>query len=553
MQYQMELAFPYDETVDQLVAIADVKADMESAKPMDRLICGDVGFGKTEVALRAAFKAIQSGRQVMLLAPTTILAQQHYQTFFDRFDSFAVSVDVLSRFRTPTEQKRILERFAENHLDMLIGTHRLLSADVNPERLGLIIIDEEQRFGVQHKEQLKNFRDQVDVLTLSATPIPRTLQMALSGVRDMSLINTPPISRTAVQVRVGEWQEDLVSSAIRHELGRGGQVYYVSNRVKSIDDAIARVKATAPEASIGVAHGKLSGKKLEDVMERFAAREYDVLVATTIIESGLDNPHTNTLIIEDSQRLGLAQLYQLKGRVGRSHTQAYAYFLFPSEGQLSEEAINRLTAIDEYQDLGSGMKVAMRDLEIRGAGSLLGAEQHGNISAVGFDLFASMINEAVRAAQAGLAEGELSNAASQEENLRIELPVPCLLAEDYLPAVDERVLAYRRLMAAVDPDTVDDIQQKLESDHGALPEAAQNLLDRTRARIMAGELGINDISLQRGQLVLEGVDLTDKQKATYKSAGALYFVKSKKLQHPIQEGLKPYQALLLLLDSLTQD
>ena len=349
-QREMEGAFPYQETPDQLAAIADVKADMQSARPMDRLICGDVGFGKTEVALRAAFKATQDGKQVMVLCPTTILAQQHYVNFKERFEPFGVSVEVLSRFRTPAQQADALKGFAEGAVSVLVGTHRLLSRDVNPRDLGLVIIDEEQRFGVGHKEQMKNLRESIDVLTLSATPIPRTMQMSLSGVRDMSLIMTPPDSRRPVEVHVGEWDPDVVSAAIRLELGRGGQVYYVSNRVRSIEDAVRRVEAAAGEARVGVAHGQMTREQLERVMEDFAAGQLDVLVATTIIESGIDNPHTNTLIIEDAQRLGLAQMYQLKGRVGRSSRQAYAYFMFPEKVSLTEEAAARLTAIDEHQD-----------------------------------------------------------------------------------------------------------------------------------------------------------------------------------------------------------
>jgi transcription-repair coupling factor (superfamily II helicase) len=527
---------------------------------MDRLICGDVGFGKTEVALRAAFKAVQSGKQVMLLCPTTILAQQHFTTFFERFDPFAVKVEVLSRFRTTAQQKRILEGFASATVDVLIGTHRLLSADVNPKNLGLMIIDEVQRFGVQHKEHLKNLREQVDVLTLSATPIPRTMQMALSGVRDMSLIDTPPASRTPIRVHVGEWDEDVVSAAIRQEIRRGGQVYYVSNRVKSIDDAVARVVATAPEARVGVAHGRMTASQLEGVMESFAANEYDVLVSTTIIESGLDNPHANTLIIEDSQRLGLAQLYQLKGRVGRSHAQAFAYFLFPSERALTDEAIERLVAIDEFQELGSGMRIAMRDLEIRGAGSLLGAEQHGMLSAVGFDLFAAMLQEAVLAAReggSGLSDGEGAEKNGTDgverpvvSDVRIDLPVPFLLPEEYVAASDARVLFYRRLAAAADTETVARIEERLLHEYGAPPAPAQNLVDRARAKALAADLGITAVSLQRGKLTLEPIELTGEQATTLKAQGALYLVKSKRLMYPVQDGVPLLSALLNLLDTL---
>ena len=443
-QIEMEQSFPYDETRDQLEAIADIKADMEAPKPMDRLLCGDVGFGKTEVALRAAFKCVDSGRQVMVLCPTTILAQQHYETFFERFAPFGLEVEVLSRFRTPAQQKRALKAFAEGTIDVLIGTHRLLSADVNPKNLGMVIIDEEQRFGVQHKEQLKNLREQIDVLTLSATPIPRTMQMATSGVRDMSLITTPPTGRRPVIVHVGEYDPDVVSAAIRLEVGRGGQVYYVSNRVKTIDDAVARVHEAAPEARVGVAHGKMSPREVEDVMIEFATKKIDVLIATTIVESGIDNATANTLIIEDSQRLGLAQLYQLKGRVGRSATQAYAYFMFPGELPLTEEATARLTALSEFQDLGSGMRIAMRDLEIRGAGSLMGAEQHGNLSSVGFDLFTQMLGQAVAEARGD------DDAGVEAASVGINLPADYFLSEEYMPAVDQRVLVYRRLAAAED-------------------------------------------------------------------------------------------------------
>jgi len=399
-QVEMEALFPYEETPDQQAAIDDVKVDMESSKPMDRLICGDVGYGKTEVAIRAAFKAVQNGRQVMVLCPTTILAQQHFTTFNDRFEKFGITVEVLSRFRTPKQQRIALEGFAAGTVDVLIGTHRLLSKDVAPHDLGLLVIDEEQRFGVGHKEQLKNMREQIDVLSMSATPIPRTMQMALSGVRDLSVIDTPPKNRVPINVHVGPWDEHIVADAIRAELERGGQVYYVSNRVHSIDDATDRVINAAPEARVGVAHGQMSTAELEEVMEEFAARRIDVLVATTIIESGIDNPYSNTLIIEDSQRLGLAQLYQLKGRVGRSHERAYAYFLYPEDTALTQEATDRLLAIAEYDELGSGMRIAMRDLEIRGAGSLLGQEQSGQISAVGFELFITLIAEAIDEMQA---------------------------------------------------------------------------------------------------------------------------------------------------------
>lgn len=530
-QLEMEASFPYEPTHDQLDAISDIKADMEAAKPMDRLLCGDVGFGKTEVALRAAFKCVDSGRQVMVLCPTTILAQQHYQTFFERFAPFGVEVEVLSRFRTPGQQKRALAAFAEGKLDVLVGTHRLLSSDVNPANLGLVIIDEEQRFGVQHKEQLKNLREQIDVLTLSATPIPRTMQMAISGVRDMSLITTPPTGRRPVIVHVGEYDPDVVSAAIRLELGRKGQVYYVSNRVKTIDDAVDRVHEAVPEARVGVAHGKMSPREVEDVMIGFSMGRVDVLVATTIIESGIDNPRTNTLIIEDSQRLGLAQLYQLKGRVGRSATQAYAYFMFPGELPLTQEATERLTALSEFQELGSGMRIAMRDLEIRGAGSLVGAEQHGNLSSVGFDLFTQMLGQAVAEAR-GETSGEVEVAS-----VAINLPADYYLDEEYLPEVDRRVLVYRKVAAADTLAAVDEAQRECEDRYGELPLAARNLFDRARLRIRAERLGLESIALSAGRLVYQGVDVPKAVAFDLRDRlGAVNFPKSRKLSVPYKAG-----------------
>lgn len=438
---------------------------------------------------------------------------------------------MLSRFRTPAQQRRALAAFAEGKVDVLIGTHRLLSADVNPHELGLVIIDEEQRFGVQHKEQLKNMREQIDVLTLSATPIPRTMQMAMSGVRDMSLITTPPTGRRPVAVHVGEYDPDVVSAAIRLEIGRGGQVYYVSNRVKTIDDAVERVLEAAPEARIGVAHGKMSPREVEDVMVQFATKKIDVLIATTIVESGIDNSSANTLIIEDSQRLGLAQLYQLKGRVGRSATQAYAYFMFPGELPLTEEATARLTALSEFQDLGSGMRIAMRDLEIRGAGSLVGAEQHGNLSSVGFDLFTQMLGAAVAEAR-----GE-GGADVEQAGVAINLPADFFLAEEFVPAVDRRVLVYRKLAAADMLEQVDALQQECEETFGALPEAAQNLFDRTRIRIRADRLGLESVSLIAGKLTYQGVDVPkDVAFELRTKLGAIAFPKTRKFTVPYKVG-----------------
>lgn len=538
-QHEMEESFPYQETPDQLAAIADIKADMQSPRPMDRLVCGDVGFGKTEVALRAAFKATQDNKQVMVLCPTTILAQQHYSTFKDRFEPFGVKVEVLSRFRTPAQQKQALADFSEGTVSVLVGTHRLLSRDVDPHDLGLVIIDEEQRFGVAHKEQLKNMRESIDVLTLSATPIPRTMQMGLSGVRDMSLILTPPDDRRPVEVHVGEWDPDVVSDAIRREMARGGQIYYVSNRVRSIDEAVKRVQAAAGEARVGVAHGKMTKEQLEDVMENFAAGELDVLVATTIIESGIDNPHTNTLIIEDSQRLGLAQMYQLKGRVGRSSTQAYAYFLFPDNIPLTEEAVARLTALGEHTDLGSGMRVAMRDLEIRGAGSLLGAEQSGNMSAVGFDLFAQMLSTAVNNAREG-------NSSAKEflppalSDIVVNVPDHTYFPEEYLPDADERVLYYRKIASADTIDAVNDIYEELLAKHPEMPQASVNQFEKARLKAFANEHGIKLISVSAGKLTVEPFALTKSQASSLRRKAGRYLADKKKMAVPLRVVVPGY-------------
>ncbi|MDO8915912.1 MAG: transcription-repair coupling factor [Coriobacteriia bacterium] len=541
-QLEMEASFPFEETPDQISAIADVKTDMETDKPMDRLVCGDVGYGKTEVAIRAAFKATQDGKQVMILCPTTILAQQHFTTFSDRFEPYPVRVEVLSRFRTKSQQEAALAGFADGSVDILVGTHRLLSRDVSPQALGLIVVDEEQRFGVEHKEHLKNLREQVDVLAMSATPIPRTLQMALSGVREMSVIDTPPPNRFPVKVHVGEFDHDLVQAAIRLELERGGQVYYVFNRVMTIDEASARVREMVPEARIRVAHGQMSDNQLERVMESFAAGQVDVLVATTIIESGIDNPHTNTLIIEDAERLGLAQLYQLKGRVGRSHVRAFAYFLVGRGKALTEQAVERLTAMRELTELGSGIKIALKDLEIRGAGSLLGAEQSGNLSAVGFDLYADMLREAVAEVR-----GE---ALPAHTDVRVDVPAAAFLAEEYVPEVDERVRYYRRLAAAVTPEAAIAIGVELTGRYGAMPEAASNLVGVARARAIAGELGITHVAITRGRVAVSPITLSAEERGQLAPRGAVYFEKDRRLQMPLAYGESVVGAVLGVLDAI---
>ena len=530
-QTEFEEHFGYPETDDQLRCIQEIKTDMEKPVPMDRLLCGDVGYGKTEVALRAVMKCVLDGRQAAILVPTTVLAQQHYQTAVQRFYGFPVEIRMLSRFCTQSQVRQTLADMRTGKCDLVIGTHKLLQKNIEFKNLGLLIVDEEQRFGVAHKEHIKEMSRAVDVLTLSATPIPRTMQMAISGVRDMSLITTPPTGRRPVIVHVGEYDSDVVSAAIRLELGRKGQVYYVSNRVKTIDDAVDRVHEAVPEARVGVAHGKMSPREVEDVMIDFSMGRVDVLVATTIIESGIDNPRTNTLIIEDSQRLGLAQLYQLKGRVGRSATQAYAYFMFPGELPLTQEATERLTALSEFQELGSGMRIAMRDLEIRGAGSLVGAEQHGNLSSVGFDLFTQMLGQAVAEAR-GETSGEVEVAS-----VAINLPADYYLDEEYLPEVDRRVLVYRKVAAADTLAAVDEAQRECEDRYGELPLAARNLFDRARLRIRAERLGLESIALSAGRLVYQGVDVPKVVAFDLRDRlGAVNFPKSRKLSVPYKAG-----------------
>jgi len=497
-QREFEEAFPYTETPDQLKAIAEVKADMERPKPMDRLLCGDVGYGKTEVALRAAFKAVMDGKQVAVLVPTTVLAQQHYNTFKERFGPYPVKVAVLSRFSSPREQRETVEALARGDIDIIIGTHRLLSEDVAFKDLGLVIIDEEQRFGVAHKEKLKQLRYTVDVLTMTATPIPRTLHMALAGVRDMSLIETPPEDRYPVQTYVVEYSPELVREAIRRELDRGGQVYYVHNRVADIDHVAFTVQQLVPEARIAVAHGQMAEEDLEAVMLDFIEGHYDVLVCTTIIENGLDIQNVNTLIVDEADTLGLAQLYQLRGRVGRTNRLAYAYFTYRPDKVLGEVAEKRLAAIREFTALGSGYKIALRDLQLRGAGNFLGPEQHGHMLAVGFDLYCQLLEEAVRKLRGkGLPERKQPPGAS------VELNVDNYLSDDYIPDAALKMEFYQRLMAAKEPAELDEITAEMIDRFGTPPRAVENLLLMTRIRLLAGELGILHVQQRSGEVELK--------------------------------------------------
>jgi transcription-repair coupling factor (superfamily II helicase) len=499
-QAELEAAFPYFETKDQLQAITDVKADMEKPKPMDRLICGDVGYGKTEVALRAAFKAVMDGKQVAVLVPTTVLAQQHHATFRQRLAPFPVEVEMLSRFRSRSEQKRILEKLLASKVDIVIGTHRLLQRDVAFADLGLLIIDEEQRFGVTHKERLKQMRTEVDVLTMTATPIPRTLYMALTGVRDISTIETPPEERLPVTTYQGEYEAQLVRRAILRELERGGQVFYVHNRVRTIGTIRHRLAQLVPEATFGVGHGQMREADLERAMLSFVAGETDVLVCTSIIESGLDIPNANTLIIERADRFGLAQLYQLRGRVGRGAQRAYAYFFHDRLTRLTPDARQRLEAIHEATELGAGYTIAMRDLEIRGAGDILGTRQSGQIAAVGFDLYTRLLARSVRELRAQR-EGR-PVPPEPLGSIRIDLPIPVCLPEDYVPGTRLRLQMYRRLAELGSMAQIDEMEQELVDRFGPLPGPARNLMYQLRLKALARDAGLGAIGVENGRLVL---------------------------------------------------
>ncbi len=507
-QRELEDSFPYEETPDQLRAIEEVKEDMESSVPMDRLICGDVGFGKTEVALRATFKAVQDGKQVAVLAPTTLLANQHGQTFRERFAAYPVRVEVLSRFLTPAEQTAVVAAVKSGDVDVVIGTHRLLSEDVEFKSLGLLVIDEEQRFGVKHKERIKHLRAHVDVLTLTATPIPRTLELSLTGIRDLSLVQTPPEARQPILTYVGEYDDRAVSEAIRRELLREGQVFYVHNRVQDIEHVAEHIRDLVPEARIAIAHGQMDEGRLERVVLDFEDRVFDVLVCTTIVESGLDMPTVNTMVVDRADLLGLAQLYQLRGRVGRRGQRAYAYLLHPQDRALTEEAYERLKAIGEFTDLGSGFKLAMRDLEIRGAGHLLGGAQSGHIAAVGFDLYCELVTEAV---------GELKGEQPVEPfEVVLDLPVDAHLPREYVSRDDVRMEAYRRLAAVEDPADVEDIRTEWLDRYGPIPEPAEALLGAARLRAACVRVRVTSVSVQKGIARIEGLDLPESKKVRLK-------------------------------------
>ncbi|MBM3496054.1 MAG: transcription-repair coupling factor, partial [Armatimonadetes bacterium] len=481
-QAEMEEAFPYEETPGQLRAIAEVKADLGINRPADRLICGDVGFGKTEVAIRAAFKAVEAGKQVAVLCPTTVLAAQHHTTFTERLAAYPIRIELLSRYRSRAEQKATVTNLRTGGADIVIGTHRLLSKDVEFHRLGMVVIDEEQRFGVAQKERLKQLRKSVDVLTLTATPIPRTLSMALSGLRDLSVIEDPPGGRLPIATYVREYDDDLVRDAVLRELERGGQVYYVHNRVESIDAVAMRVQRLVPDARIRIGHGQMSEDELERIMHGFCMQEHDVLVCTTIIENGLDIPNVNTIIVENADHMGLAQLYQLRGRVGRSSRQAHAYLLVSRGRLLTEEAEQRLLAIREFTALGSGYHIAMRDLEIRGAGNLLGAEQSGAMSAVGFDMYCRLLAQAVAETRGvELADDTLPPA---------DLPLTAHIPANYIPNEAERIFFYKRMSGVASEQDVEALLEELNDRYGDPPKPVWNALDVLRIRLLAKQAGI---------------------------------------------------------------
>ena len=505
-QRELEDSFEYIETPDQLVTINEVKADMERSYPMDRIVCGDVGYGKTEIAIRAAFKAVQDAKQVAVLVPTTLLAQQHFATFSERYAGFPLRINALSRFSTTKEINETIAGLENGTVDVVIGTHRLLSDDVKFRDLGLIIVDEEQRFGVEHKEKLKKLRTTVDVLAMSATPIPRTLEMAITGIREMSTIATPPEERHPVLTYVGAYDEKQVAAAIHRELLRDGQIFYIHNRVESIDDVAANLRRLVPEARIAIAHGQMNESALEQVVIAFWNREFDILVCTTIVENGIDVANANTLIVDRADKFGLSQLHQLRGRVGRSRERAYAYFLYPGDRPLTEIAMERLTTIAKNSELGAGMQVALKDLEIRGAGNLLGGEQSGHIAEVGFDLYMRMVGEAVNEFKRGIVAGE-----ELEQECKVEIPVTAHLSTDYVPSDRLRLDLYRRLADAQSDSDIDAIAEELEDRFGSLPDETKRLIEIAKLRIKVKAVGIQDLAVQGKYLKISPIKLTESR------------------------------------------
>jgi len=554
-QSEFEASFLYKETPDQWQAIADVKTDLARPIPMDRLICGDVGYGKTEVAMRAAFKVVQEHRQVAVLVPTTILAQQHYSTFRERFATYDVRIEMLSRFRSRREQREILRRLRLGEIDIIVGTHRLLSSDVEFADLGLVVIDEEHRFGVRHKEKLKQLRASVDVLTLTATPIPRTLHMALSGLRDMSVINTPPADRLPIRTHIIHFEEDLIREAVLREINRGGQVFFVHNRVHNIDIVARRLQEIVPQASIAIAHGQMSEHELERVMLDFVAGKYDILVSTTIIESGLDIPNVNTIIINRADALGLAQLYQLRGRVGRSARQAYAYLVVPHGQPITDSAVRRLAAIQEFVDLGAGFQIAMRDMEIRGTGNILGREQHGAMMAVGFELYCDLLQKAVAKLKGEAPEAEVT--------AEIKWAIDAYIPQDYVPLESQRLAVYKRLAQVRSLRAVRDIEEELRDRFGRLPPQAQALVELAALRVAASRCAVRRVvEMPRGlklDLASDGRPLIhrlERVRASFRSVETIRFGSSESVEiairPPAPEPLAKLREAVGLLASVAE-
>jgi transcription-repair coupling factor (superfamily II helicase) len=543
-QDEMESAFPFVETPDQLTAIASIKEDMERDVPMDRLVCGDVGFGKTEVAVRAAFKAIQDGMQVAVLVPTTLLATQHGNTFSERFAGYPIKVEVLSRFLTAKEAKKVIAGLKSGEIDCVIGTHRLLQESVEFKNLGLLVVDEEQRFGVQHKEAMKRMKENVDVLSMSATPIPRTLEMSLVGIRDLSLLQTPPAERQPILTYVGEQSEQVAIEAIRRELLREGQVFWVHNRVQSIEERAAELREWVPEARVAVAHGQMDETQLEQIVLDFWEGQYDVLVCTTIIESGIDMPTVNTLVVERADLLGLGQMHQLRGRVGRSGQRAYAYLFHPRDKVLSEDAYERLRTIGETTELGSGFKIAMRDLEIRGAGNLLGEAQSGHIAAVGYDLYCQMVTEAV---------SEMKGERTEEvAEIKVDISVDAHLPDDYVPSEDLRLEAYRRLATVRTEQELSDIENEWRDRFGPLPTPAQSLIAVGALRVECIRIGITEIVTNGNEARISPVQLRASQTMALRrlAPGATFKEQSGLLVVPIKRGAHPTTVITELLHEL---
>ncbi|MBF8266999.1 MAG: transcription-repair coupling factor [Dehalococcoidia bacterium] len=547
-QREMEDSFPYEETPDQMESIQEVKRDMERPRPMDRLVCGDVGYGKTEVALRAAFKAVMDGRQVAVLVPTTVLAQQHYVTFSQRLAPFPLQVEVLSRFRTPEEQRDVIERLASGKVDICIGTHRLIQRDVAFKNLGLVVVDEEQRFGVAHKERLKEMRQEVDVLTLSATPIPRTLHIALSGIRDMSTIETPPEERLSIKTYVSEYSEEVVREAILREMDRGGQVFFLHNRVRTIEETAEKIRDIVPEAAVAVGHGQMSEEGLERVMAEFAQGEHDVLVCTTIIEAGLDMPNVNTLIIDRADMLGLAQLYQLRGRIGRGATRAYAYLMVPRQRRITETAEKRLKTILAATELGAGFRIAMRDLEIRGAGNILGAEQSGHIHAVGYEMYSQLLAQAVEELR-GERDGVSPDKAARDLEVKIDLPISAYIPMDYVPDLTTRLGVYQRLARARQREDVATLGDEIRDRFGPLPAEVRDLLYVVELKALAREVGAESIA-QDGKVAV--IQLREPvggaRLALQKALGRVAQVGHSQVRVTLQDGWQG--ALMETLDGL---